>query len=179
MYVRLVSGEAAELGFQRVGQRRRERRQQHLCSGVPAGQKDRPVQRDDGLAGSGRAGDPRRAAVVALSIGALRRVQEDGPLLPRVFKRPLQFLDIREHAEPAQRIGVAEWIGLGRRHCWGLRSHPGREIQERLRGFLRQVIGHIEERVLGRRAHRIEPFGGHAETQQVFIRDAIEEERFR
>jgi hypothetical protein len=91
---RLVADQALELGAQRIRQGVGERRQQHPASRDGARQVHGPVQGDDGLARAGRAGNARRAVVVALHPLPLRRVQEDRPLLPRELQGALQFLHV-------------------------------------------------------------------------------------
>ena len=66
------------------------------------------MERDHGFAGSGRAGNARRAGKAALDDLALRGVQENRPFLPRVIERGLKFGDVLDHTEPAQRVGMRE-----------------------------------------------------------------------
>jgi hypothetical protein len=109
---RLVAPPAASLVLQRVGQGGRRRwsaaRARRGCRGPGA-------RRGAGRRWSCRCRPsprPRRAAVVALDELALRRVQEDRPLLPRVLERALQLLDVGEHAEAALGVRVLERVGV-------------------------------------------------------------------
>ena len=94
--------------------------------------------------------------------GALRRVQEDRPLLPGVVERAFQFSGVVHEPEPPLSVRVLEGVrvigGLDRRS--GRSTHS--ELEERLGSLARQVVGECEERVLSRSAGIGEPFGGHA-----------------
>ena len=167
--LRLVADQAREAhsqgGCQRVG----EGRQQHAALRVPAGQMHRPVEGHDGLAGARRPRDAGGAVVLALDELPLRRMQEDRPLLPGIVEGPLQRLDVRHHPEAPVCVGVRERIGVGR-GCGGQDgSAPGGELQQRLGGLGREVIGEVEQRVLGGRADVAQPFGRHAVAEQVVV----------
>ena len=56
----------------------------------------------------------RRPVVVALDELALGRVQEDGPLLPRVLQSPFKLFDIGEQTEAALGVGVDKGVGIRR-----------------------------------------------------------------
>ncbi len=63
---RLGADQASELGAQRIRQRLGEGRQQDATLRMSAREKDRAMQRDDGLPGAGRPADARRAVELAL-----------------------------------------------------------------------------------------------------------------
>ena len=172
--VRLVTGQGPQPHTQRIGQSLREGRQQHPRLRVSARQGDRPMQRHDRLAGSGAAAYPGGSVVVALDEPPLRRMQENRPFVPRVIERPFQFLDIRQHAEPALRVGMGERIGLDRRSFRHLRRGAGRQVQQGLGSLLRQTLGDVEQRVFVGPADLAEPFGRHAITEQRFVADPSE-----
>ena len=117
--IRRSTGESAahqhgQLARQGVGQRLRERGQQHAAVGRLPGQAGGAVQRHHGLAGAGRAGGSRRAGVAAIHDALLAGVQEHRPALPgRVQRQGERFL-VLHHAEPAQGVGM------------GKRDRPGR-----------------------------------------------------
>ena len=127
-----------------------------------ASQMSSAVQRDDCLAGPGRAGDARWSGVVALDHLPLVGMQEDGPFLPREIERTLQFLDVPHHTEAAQGVGMIKGC---RRDCDGLR-HPRlptcRQFQEGLGSLGGQVVRQDQQRVLGCCFHILEPLGRHA-----------------
>ena len=75
--------------MKRVCQCVRKRREQHPRFGMGAGQMHGPMQRHDGLAGAGGAGDPGWSGVVALHPLALFGMQEDRPFLPREIEGAL------------------------------------------------------------------------------------------
>ena len=130
----------------------------------------RPMERHDGLAGAGRARDTRRAAVFPFDELPLGRVKEDRPLLPRVVERSLQCLHIRHHPEAALRVRMRERIGARHgRHC-AVRRTAGRKLQQRLGGLARQMIGEVEQRVLRRGPHVVQPLDRHAVAEQVVVR---------
>ena len=135
----------------------------------------RPMERHDGLPGAGRARDARRAAVLPFDELPLGRVQKDGPLLPGVVQRALQRLHIRHHPEAALRVRMRERIGArhGRRRTVGRTAR--RKLQQRLGGLARQVIGEVEQRVLRRGPHVVQPLDRHAVAQQVVVRRAGED----
>jgi hypothetical protein len=174
-----IPDQGAQPRLERVGEGLRERGQQHPRPRIPTRQHHRAVKRDDRLAGAGRARDARRAGVVAIDHAALRRVQKDRPFVPRVFEGAFQLLDIGQDTEAALRVGVAERIGLDRRRRWNLRRSAGRQVQQRLARFLRQVIGEVEQGVLGRAAHFTDSFGRHPIGEEHSIRDIGKERRLR
>ena len=177
--LRLVPDEASETRSQRGGQRIGEGGQQHAALWMCARQMHRPVKRHDGLAGAGRARDTRRTGVLAFDELPLGRVQEDRPLLPGVVQRPLQRLHVRHHPEAALRVRMRERIGArhGRRRA--VRGTAGRKLQQCLGGLARQVVGEVEQRVLRRGPHVVQPLDGHAVAQQIVVRRVGEERRPR
>ena len=157
--VRLVAGQGPQPYAQRIRQGLREGRQQDTCLRVSPGQGNRPVQCHDRLARARTAAYPGGSVVVALDQPSLRRMQEDRPFLPREIERPFEFLDIRQHAEPALRVGMGERIGLDRRSFRHRRGGTRRQVQQGLGSLLRQPFGDVEERVLVGSPDRIEPLG--------------------
>ncbi len=135
----------------------------------------RPVERHDGLAGAGRARDARRAAVLPFDKLPLGRVQKDGPLLPGVVERSLQRLHVRYYPEAALRVRMREWIGARHGRHRTVRRTAGCKLQQRLGGLARQVIGEVEERVLCRGPHVVQPLDRHAVAEQVVVRRAGED----
>ena len=133
------------------------------------------MERHDGLARAGRARDARRAVVLPFDELALGRVQEDGPLLPGIVQRPLQRLQVRHHPEAALRVRMRERIGARQSRHRTVRRTAGRKLQQRLGGLARQMIGEVEQRVLGRGPHVVQPLDRHAVTQQIVVRRAGEE----
>ena len=123
------------------------------------------MERHDGLAGAGRARDTRRAVVLPFDELPLGRVQEDGPFLPGIVQRPLQGLHVRHHAEAALRVRVRERIGARHGRHRTVRHTAGRKLQQRLGGLAGQVIGEVEQRVLGCGPHVVQPLDRHAVTQ--------------
>ena len=173
--LRFVPDEALEARPKRDGQRLGEGGQQHAALRMCSRQMHRPVERHDGLAGAGRARDARRAAVLPFDELPLGRVQEDRPLLPGVVQRSLQRVHIRHHPEAALRVRVRERIGArdGRRRTVGRTA--GRKLQQRLGGLARQVIGEVEQRVLRRGPHVVQPLDRHAVAEQIVVRRAGED----
>jgi hypothetical protein len=139
-----------QLGVQGAGQRVGEGRQQHPGIGMRAREKRRPMQGDDGLARSRRAGNPRRPGVVALDPLPLFGVQKDRPLFPRVIESALQFLDVAHDAEAALRVRMVEGVGGYRRCCRHPRFAARRQFQQGLGRLGRQMVGQGQQRVLGR-----------------------------
>ena len=171
----LGSDKACQFDAQCVGKRLRERRQQHVSLRIRSCQMNGAVQRDDGLARACRPRNPRGAGEGALDQRALRRVQKHRPLVPRVVEGAAQLFDIGQHAEAALRVGMREGVGFygGRRGRLG-RLADG-EFQQRLLRFLRQVRDDVEQRVLGRSAHIVDPLLGHAERHQFVFAQIVEE----
>ena len=108
---RFVADEPPEFRPQRIRQRVGKSRQQHPGVRIRPSQEDRAMQRNDGLAGTGRTRHPRWTAVIALNQSALRRMKEDRPFVPGIVERALQFLDVGHHAEAALGVGMRERIG--------------------------------------------------------------------
>ena len=176
---RLVSDKALEARSQRGGQGIRKRREQHAALRMCARQMHRPVERHDGLAGAGRARDTRRTAVLPFDELPLGRVQEDRPLLPGVVQRPLQRLHVRHHPEATLGVRMRERIGArhGRRRA--VRRTAGRKLQQCLGGLARQMIGEVEQRVLRRGPHVVQPLNGHAVAEQIVVRRVGEDRGLR
>jgi hypothetical protein len=145
---------------------------------VSPGQGNRPVQRHDCLAGARTAAYPGGSVVIALDESPLRRVQEDRPFVPRVVERPFEFLEVRQHAEPALRVGMGERIGLDRRPFRHCRGRAGRQVQQSLGSLLRQALGDVEQGVLVGSPDLIEPLGRHAVAEQRIVGDPGEQRRF-
>src|ERR1019366_10244295 len=79
------------------------------------------MQRDYCFPSSGRTRDASRPTVIPFHQEALRGMEKDGPLLPRILERPLQFCLIVHHAEAALCVGMLEWVGIsshGPDHLW-------------------------------------------------------------
>ena len=95
----------------------------------------------------------------------LRRVQEDCPLLPREFERALQLIYVLHQAEAALRVWVGEGVRAGGRLHRPVGRAAGRELQQRFRRLGRQVVGEVEQRVLVRASHVIQPRLGNAVGQ--------------
>ena len=166
---RLIAQQTLQLGVQRTRQRVGKSRQQYTGIGMRTRQISSTVQGDDGLACASRAGNSRRAGVIAFHPLPLFGVQEDRPFFPRKIERALQLVHVGHHAEAALCIGVVERIR--RRHnrlrCAGLAAR--RQFQQRLRCFGRQMVAQCQQRVLGRLLHIVQPFGGHAVAEQLII----------
>ena len=140
-----------------------------------AGEMNGAVERHDGLSGAGRARDAGRAAVCVPHDPALRRMQEDRPLLPRELERALQLVGVLHEAEAALRVRVRERVRVGGHSCRALRRAAGGKLQQRLRRLGRQVVGEIEQRVLVRAANVVQPRLGDAVAQQLVVRGFGEE----
>lgn len=123
---------------------------------------------DDGLAGTGRAGDARRPRKRALNQRALRGVEEDTPFLPGKGEGPLQFLLVGDRPDPPERVRMGE--GVGGRRSRGCRQNAGGGVFEQgLRRLGRQMGGQREEIVLGGSAGVGQPVGGDADREQRFV----------
>jgi hypothetical protein len=72
---------------------------------------------------------------------------------------------------------MAEGIGLYRRDRRNLRLYACGEVQQCFRCLLRQVIGQVEERVLGGCPHIAQPFGRNPIAQQLIVRDTAKQKR--
>ena len=100
---------------------------------------DRAMQRDDGLAGAGGAGDARRTLKVPLNKLALGGVKEDGPLFPGVIEGAGKFVEIAHDTEAAQSVGMLEWIGCANRLRFGFGTCG--EVEQSFCSFGGKVIG--------------------------------------
>ena len=128
------------------------------------------VQRDDGLAGARRAGDARRAGVVALDPFPLLGMQEDRPLLPREIERTLQFLDVRHHAEAALRIGMLEGADATARQAADTRGLPPvASSSSASAASAGRWSASDQQRVLGRLLDIVQPLGRHAVAEQFVV----------
>jgi len=116
---RFVTDQSSQSGPQRIRQRVGKGGEQHPGIGIGTGQKDGPVQGDDGLARACRSGDPRGSALVPFDPLALRRMEENRPFLPGIIQGACQFLDIIHDPEATLCIGVLKRIGSG---GYGLRG---------------------------------------------------------
>ena len=137
------------------------------------------MEGDDRLAGAGRTGHAGGAAVIALDRLALRRMQEDGPFLPRVVQGTRQFVAIVDEAEAALRIRMGKGIGALGCGRSGRRGDAGRQVQQRLGGLLGQVVRQVEQRSVGGGAHVRQPFGRHTVAEQRGVGDTGEQWRAR
>ena len=161
------------------------------------------MQRHDGFPGTGRAGDTGRTVVVALHHASLGRMEEYDPALPRVIECPPQLLDVGHHTEASLRVRVRKRVFMsGERSLsirrdglatpldphgvqrWRLAEHARRrlnrratrrEFQQRLGCLRRQVVGEIEQGILGRRLHVIQPLDGNAVAKQLVVRGVRED----
>ena len=140
-----VVNQTTESLAQSVRQRVRECGKEDPGIGMRLGEMHGAVEGHDGLPCAGRTGDACRAAVSALDNSVLRRMQEDGPFLPRIFERPFQLLHVFHWAEPALRVRVSERVSVSGRMRRPLRRAAGREFQQCLRCFGRQVVGEFEQ----------------------------------
>ena len=161
----LIVDQAPEPHAQRVRERVREGGEEDPGVGMRAGEMDGTVKRDDRLSCAGRSRNAGRAIVCAIHNPALGRVQEDGPLLPREFERALQLVYVLHQAEAALRVWVGEGVRAGGRLHRPVRRAAGRELQKRFRRLGRQVVGEVEQRVLVRASHVIQPRLGNAVGQ--------------
>ena len=110
---------------------------------MSARQKNRAMERHDCFPGPGRTGDPRRTGVDPLHHLALRRVQKDSPLLPRIVERARQLLDIAHRTKAPQGIRMLERIGGGHR-LDSLRRDTGGKVEQSLRRLGRQMVGQFQ-----------------------------------
>src|ERR1035438_4753607 len=106
---RFVTDKRSEFRSESVRQRIGKSCQQHPGVRIGPSEEDGAMQCNDGLARSRRASHPRRAAVIALNQGALRRMQKDRPFVPGVIERAFQFLCVGHGAEAALGVGMCEW----------------------------------------------------------------------
>jgi len=72
------------------------------------------VQRNDCLAGTGRAGYASRTGEIVLYYLPLIGVEKDGPLVPRIIEGTLQFLEARDIPKPALSVRMVEGGRRGR-----------------------------------------------------------------
>ena len=165
---RLVADQPLQPRLQRVGQRVGERRQQHprirvaRAPGTTARCSATIV-----LPVPAEPGDARRAGIVALDpLRAAPGCRKTVHFSHGKFERALQLLDIGHHAEAPLRVGMVERVRR-RRPAHGTRGVAARrELQQRLGGLGRQVIGQVEQRVLGGLTHVGQPLRRHAVAEQ-------------
>lgn len=183
---RVVVDQPTELRAQRVRQNLGERGEQNPRLGIGAGQEHRAMEGHHGLPGAGRTGNAGGAGEVAADRLALRRMQEDCPLLPGELERSLQLLDVRDGAEASLGVGMLESNRLDRsiertlldrgNHALGrLPSH--RETQQGLGRLAGKVVRKVKDAVFGGRPHVVEPFNGNAVFKKALGRDLGEERR--
>ena len=77
---------------------------------------------------------------------------------PRIVERALQLPTVVHRAKAALRVGMAEGIEPGRRRLEFYGRSTGRQFQQRLGRFARQMIGQFEQRVFGSGLHVVQPF---------------------
>ena len=103
-------------------------------------------------------------------------MQEDHPLLPRIFEGAPQFLVIGHHPEAALRVWMGERVGIRGRAGRPLRRAAGGQLQQRLGGLRRQMTGQRQQRILAGDLPDVgQPLGGNAVVQQPVVRDAGED----
>ena len=165
--------------MQCVRQRIGEGREQHAGVGRLPKVMHGAMERDHGLAGAGRAGDPYRARKAALDDVPLRRMQENRPFLPRVIERGLEFLYVLDHAEAAQCIRMSERACPRRRRRRPIEHAGGDVLQQRLGGLRRQVVGQREEAIVVGRLHVGDPVLRHADREEIVAAELGEQWRAR
>ena len=83
-------------------------------------------------------------------------MKEDDPFLPGKAERLLQLIDVLHDAKAAQGIGMLERIDS--HDLGGHLQDAGRDkFEQRLASLCRQVCRNVQELVLGRRQHVIDP----------------------
>src|SRR5665213_18869 len=176
---RFIADQTPEFRPQRIRQRAGKRRQQYPRIRIGPRQEDRSMQRNDGLARTCRSGHPRRTAVVAIHQGALRRVQENCPLVPGIVERALQFPDVGHHAKAALCVGMCERIGPNRDRLHGLWRYARGQIEQRLGRLAGEVVRQFQQSVLGGAADIGQPFRRYTIPKELVIRQAGEQRRLR
>ena len=175
-----------ELRAQRVRQNLGERGEQNPRLGIGTGQEHRAMQSHHGLPGAGRTRNAGGPGVVAADRLALRRMQEDRPLLPGELERSLQLLDVRDGAEASLGVGMLESLwsddlrghGHLNRDAGASRRLPSHcETQQSLGRLAGKVVRKVKDAVLGGRPHVVEPFNGNAVFKKALGRDLGEEHR--
>ena len=149
------------------------------AAGSSAGEAGGAVEGDDGLAGAGAAGDAGGAGEVAGHEVALGGVEEDGPGSPRGRRgRPGARRSSTSRRKRRWASGWAKGSGGAARRGGGLDA--GGEVDQRLEGLGREVVGEVEQGVLGRRRgrRRASP-GGRRRARRVGVRGAGEEAGLR
>ena len=127
--LRFVADQAHEARLQGGRQRFRERRQQYAALRMGAGEVHCPMEGHDRLAGAGRPGNARGAVVPPLDHLPLGRMEEDRPLLPRVFQRAGERLHVPHHPEATLGVRMREGIGARRGGGRVCRRAAGRDLQ--------------------------------------------------
>ena len=119
------------------------------------GEVDCPMQRHDGLPGSGRAGDTGRTVVVAFHDASLGRMEKYNPALPRVVECPPQLLHVGHHTEASLRVRVRKRVFMSGGRCLRIqRNGFGTPLD--LHGLQRRRLPEHVSRRLNRRATRRE-----------------------
>ena len=168
--LRLAGDQLRQPSAQRVRERRGERRQEHAGIRVRTGQVDRAVQRHDGLAGTRRSRYARRAVEAPFHHLPLRRMQEDRPLLPRVFQCPLQLFLVGHDPEAALRVGMGVRVSVRGRARRPLRRAAGGKCQQSFGGLSGEVIRDLQEGIFVVHLPDVsQPFGRNAVVQQLVV----------
>src|ERR1700730_16523103 len=97
-------------------------------------------------------------------------MQKNSPLLPGSIECALELLDVVNDAESPLSVGMLECVDVRRDARSDRRLDSRREIEQRLGGFLRQVLRNVEESVLSCRANLGDPFGRDAVRQEHPLR---------
>ena len=98
-------------------------------------------------------------------------MQKDRPPLPRILKRPAQFLLVGHAAEAALRIGMGKRISDRGSTYRPLRRAPGSQFQQRLGRLGGKMIRQGQESVLvSYLLDVIKPRSGYAVVQQLAVR---------
>ncbi len=106
--MRFSVDQASDFGAQGVGQGVGKGGEKHPSIGVGPGQKNSPVQGNDGFSRACRARYPCGAAVFPLHPLPLLRMEEDSPFLPGIGQGAFQLFNIVDDPEPALGIGMVE-----------------------------------------------------------------------
>ena len=117
----LVADQTGHPDTQHLRERLREGRQENSGVTMRTGEVDSPMQRHDGLPGTGRAGDTGRTVVVAFHHASLGRMEKYNPALPRVIEGPPQLLHIGHHSEASLRVRVRKRVFMSGERCLSIR----------------------------------------------------------
>src|SRR5690348_54877 len=106
-------------------------------------------------------------------------MKEDDPLIPGKVESLSQLLLIVDHPETPLGVGMKESGRIGdafhRRRPWHWLS--GGQIQQPLNRLIWQVSDQRIEVVFGNLTHRVQPFRGYAEGQQIVALKLAEQRR--